>query len=159
MANINASRTVTDLLGSQLKQVFSQTFSKKEMSNASLDLKEETPSAQHSENNERTRELLEQRAEQSFRKVEINELKSTIGEDQQFLKITLKNKLLEYGVNPNTRVSLTKDVSGDLKVTGPMLRSELEKINQDLNNDTNVKSAFQRVSQHEPTLQYLQHLT
>jgi hypothetical protein len=155
MENINASKSVADLLGSQLKQAFAQTFSKKEVSDASLNLKEETPLAPNSEKNEKTRELLQQRAEQSFRKVEVNELKSTIGEDQQFLKITLKNKLMEYGVHPNTRISLSKDVSGDLKVTGPMLKSELEKINQDLNNDANLKSAFQRVSQHEPTLSYV----
>lgn len=91
----------------------------------------------------------------SNKKVDVEEFKSKLGQDQAFLKETLKNKLAEYNLNPRTQLSIEKDIYGKIDVKGAMRPSDHEKLTTDLNNNRHFKDAFQRLSKQQPTLDYV----
>lgn len=91
----------------------------------------------------------------SGKQVEVGAFKGELGKDQSFISETLKNKLSEYGLNPNTRISVKRNEMGLVEVSGSIMRSDIDRINLDLNNSTLFKDAFTRVSQNQPTLDYV----
>ncbi len=99
--------------------------------------------------------LRQQQLSQPVKAVAVEEFKSQLGQDQAFIKETLRNKLSEYQLSPHTRLSLSKDAFGQLELKGPALQSTLEQIANDLNKSQPFKQAFDRVSQQQPTLNYV----
>jgi hypothetical protein len=143
----------TNGLGFHLKNVFSRASQVSAPEAAQAENELSTAKQDTQENPTLAR--LKVRAEQSFRKVELQTLKVEIAQDKNYVQQTLKNKLSEYGINPNTPVSLSKDFTGNLILKGQALNSQLDKINQDLNKDVNLKASFNRLSKQEPTLSYI----
>ncbi len=152
MDQVNQKPT-TGGLGFHLKNVFSRTaqVSPAEPSNSEI---EELKKKQEPQENP-TLVRLKARAEQSFRKVELQTLKVEIAQDKSYIQQTLRNKLSEYGINPSTPVALSKDFTGNLSLKGQALNSQLDKVNSDLNKDPNLKASFNRLSKQEPTLDYV----
>lgn len=99
--------------------------------------------------------LLMQQSAHSFKKVKVESFKGELGQEKSFINETLKNKLAEYGLNPNTRLTLQKDFFGEIELVGSAIPSDLEKMAQDLNNNKLFKSAFDKLSKQEPTLKYV----
>ena len=93
--------------------------------------------------------------EQSVKPVEVEQYKLQLGQDQAYIKETLRNKLAEYQLSPHTQLNVSKDAFGQLELKGPALQSSLEQIANDLNNSKAFRQAFDRVSQQQPTLNYV----
>lgn len=99
--------------------------------------------------------LLMQQSANPIKKVKVESFKGELGQEKSFINETLKNKLAEYRLNPNTRLTIQKDMFGGIELSGSALASDLEKMTQDLNNNKLFKSAFDKLSQQEPTLKYV----
>lgn len=93
--------------------------------------------------------------EPTINKVSVNAFKQSLGQDNAYIKETLKNKLAEFNLNPNTPLSLGRDVFGNLEIKGPLLQGDIEQIRQDLEKSPEFMNAFHRLSQHQPTLDYV----
>ena len=89
------------------------------------------------------------------KRVDLETFKSELGQDQAFLKETLKNKLAEYKLNPRTQLAVQKDIYGNIELKGAMRPIDQEKLTTDLNNNKHFKDAFQRLSKQQPTLDYV----
>ncbi len=94
-------------------------------------------------------------SQQMFRNVQVESYKSEVGQDSSYVKETLRNKLSEYNLSPNTRLTVSKDLFGNIEVKGTLMHSDLEQINADLNGSETFKEAFNRLSQQQPTLNYV----
>ena len=92
---------------------------------------------------------------QAIKKVSVNDYKMSLGQDNAYIKETLKNKLSEFNLNPNTPVTIAKDMFGKLDIKGPILQTDIEQIKQDLEKSPEFMNAFNRLSQHQPTLEYV----
>ncbi len=99
--------------------------------------------------------LMRQQSSETLKNVKVENYKTEVGQDLAYVKETLRNKLAEYRQNPATRLSLEKDVFGNIQLKGPVLQTELEKIARDLNNSQAFKEAFNRINQQQPTLNYV----
>lgn len=89
------------------------------------------------------------------RSIEVDQYKRTLGADMLFVKETIRNKLSEYGLNPNAKLAVSKDLFGQIAVTGPASTADLERISSDLNKSKAFQEAFGRLSQQQPTLNYM----
>ena len=87
--------------------------------------------------------------------LKVENFKHEIGQEKTLINETLKNKLSEYQMSANTRLSIEKNIFGAIEAKGSVLQSDLEKISIDLNNNTTFKDAFSKLSQQEPTLNYV----
>lgn len=85
----------------------------------------------------------------------VNHFKTELGQDATFVKETLKAKLSEYNLNPNTQVLVKRDMFGSIDLKGAILQTDIERIKTDLNNSQAFKDAFGRLSQQQPTLNYV----
>lgn len=85
----------------------------------------------------------------------VTEYKQNVGQDLAFVRETLRHKLAEYGLGPNTRVGVTKGEEGGIKVEGRMPEKNRQQIEQDLNNSKAFREAFNRLSVNEPTLHFV----
>lgn len=94
-------------------------------------------------------------AKQNIKRIEVNSYKGQLGLDNAFVKETLRTKLAEYNLNPNTHVTVKKDMFGNIEIKGAILQSDIDNISQDLNNSQTFKDAFSRLSQQQPTLNYV----
>lgn len=89
------------------------------------------------------------------RTIEVDQFKRTLGADMLFVKETIRNKLSEYGLNPNAKLAVSKDLFGQIVVSGPATAADLERISSDLNKSKAFQEAFGRLSQQQPTLNYM----
>ncbi len=96
-----------------------------------------------------------QAREQPVKPVSVEQYKLQLGQDQAYIKETLRNKLAEYQLSPHTQLNVSKDAFGQLELKGPALQSKLDQIASDLNNSNAFRQAFDRVSQQQPTLNYV----
>ena len=91
----------------------------------------------------------------ALKKLPVDDFKQSLGSDNSYLKETLKVKLNEFNLNPNTPLSLSKDTFGNLEIKGPLLQGDIDRITKDLEQSPAFMNAFGRVSQHQPTLDYV----
>jgi len=91
----------------------------------------------------------------TLKNVSVESYKSELGQDSTFVKETLRNKLAEYNLNPNIRLTASKDLFGNMEVKGAVLQGDLEKITTDLNKSQAFSDAFSRIQQQQPTLDYV----
>ncbi|MFE8071983.1 hypothetical protein QQM79_13075 [Marinobacteraceae bacterium S3BR75-40.1] len=96
----------------------------------------------------------EPRSEKAPR-LSLAEYKHRVAEDRVFVKETLRHKLSECGLNPNTRLSVGKNTLGKLEIQAHMPADTRERIEQDLNNNHAFRAAFNRLSVNQPTLDYV----
>lgn len=99
--------------------------------------------------------LMMQGIENPTKKVKLESFKGELGQEKTYINETLKNKLAEYKLNPNTRLNIQKDTFGQIELEGSILPSDIKRLTQDLNNNKLFKSAFDKLSQQEPTLKYV----
>lgn len=99
--------------------------------------------------------LLMMQSSSPIKNVKVENYKGELGQERSYIKETLKNKLAEYKLNPNTRITIQKDMFGNIEIEGGLLPSDIERLNLDLNNNKLFKSAFDKLSQQEPTLNYV----
>lgn len=92
---------------------------------------------------------------QQARTIDVNEYKSQLGSDSTLVRETLQHKLVEHRLSPHTPISVSKDVFGELELKGPVLQTELNKIKTELEATPGFVEAFNRVSQQQPTLNYV----
>ena len=91
----------------------------------------------------------------NIKKVKVETYKNELGRDNAIVQETLKNKLAEYKLSANTQLKVEKDMFGNVSIKGALLQSDIERINEDLNNSAAFKDAFSRLSQQQPTLNYV----
>ncbi|MFT7186330.1 MAG: hypothetical protein ACI84K_001728 [Pseudohongiellaceae bacterium] len=91
----------------------------------------------------------------NIKKVKVETYKNELGRDNAVVQETLKNKLAEYKLSTNTQLKVEKDMFGNVSVKGALLQSDLERISDDLNNSEAFKESFSRLSQQQPTLNYV----
>ena len=89
------------------------------------------------------------------KKIKVETYKNELGRDNAIVQETLKNKLAEYNLNTNTQLKVEKDPFGNVSVKGALLSSDLDRISDDLNNSATFKESFNRLSQQQPTLNYV----
>lgn len=92
------------------------------------------------------------------KKIQVDAFKGELGQEKTFIKETLKNKLAEYNLNPKSQLSIQKDAFGSIEVNGSLADTDLEKLTTDLNNNKLFKSAFDKLSKQEPTLNYVDNI-
>ena len=92
------------------------------------------------------------------KKIKVDAFKGELGQEKTFIKETLKNKLAEYNLNPKSQLSIQKDAFGRIEVNGSLVDTDLEKLTTDLNNNKLFKSAFDKLSKQEPTLNYVDNI-
>jgi len=91
----------------------------------------------------------------NIKKVKIETYKNELGRDNAIVQETLKNKLAEYKLSVNTQLKVEKDMFGNVSIKGALLQSDIERISDDLNNSETFKDSFSRLSQQQPTLNYV----
>lgn len=91
----------------------------------------------------------------SAKKIDVNTYKSDLGNESAYVRETLRNKLAELKLNPNTPLSVSKDIFGQVELKGPLLQTDIEQIKNDLEKSESFMQAFNRVSQQQPTLNYI----
>jgi len=91
----------------------------------------------------------------NIKKVKVETYKNELGHDNAIVQETLKNKLAEYKLSTNTQLKVEKDMFGNVSIKGALLQSDLERISEDLNNSETFKDSFSRLSQQQPTLNYV----
>ncbi|MCH8499552.1 MAG: hypothetical protein LAT63_13830 [Marinobacter sp.] len=87
--------------------------------------------------------------------LKIQHYKYDIGQDHAVVKETLRHKLAEYELNPATRIGVEKDPGGKITLNARMPDAVRARIEQDLNNNQQFKSAFYRLSVNEPALEFV----
>lgn len=88
-------------------------------------------------------------------KIPLRDFQSSVGQDRAMIQATLRNKLAEYGLRPNTKIEILRDEQGQLRVQANAPQATLSQISQDLNNNGEFRAAFTRLSQNQPTLDYV----
>jgi len=88
-------------------------------------------------------------------KIPLQDFQTTVGQDRAMIQATLRNKLAEYGLRPNLKAEIVRDESGKLRLLANAPQTVLSQINQDLNNNGEFRAAFTRLSQNQPTLDYV----
>jgi len=91
-------------------------------------------------------------------RLELQSFREQIGQDAASVQTTLRQKLAEYGLPNHTRVSLLRDDSGQFKINGKINPDTARKIEFDLNQNPDFKQQFLRLSQQQPTLDYLHNI-
>jgi len=91
----------------------------------------------------------------SLKKVKVENYKYQLGQENALVRETLRTKLAEYNLNPNTQLSVSKDPFGNVEIKGALLQSDIDRLSEDLNNNTPFKAAFNQLNQHQPTLNYV----
>ena len=89
----------------------------------------------------------------------IKDYKTTVATDADFVKDTLRTKLSELNLSPDTKVSVRKGALGDLELSGKIPEEKRERMESDLNNSRAFKAAFNRLSVNQPTLDYLDNVS
>jgi len=92
------------------------------------------------------------------KKIQVDAFKGELGQEKTFIKETLKTKLAEYNLNPRSQLSIQKDAFGSIEINGSLADTDLEKLTTDLNNNKLFKSAFDKLSKQEPTLNYVDNI-
>lgn len=88
-------------------------------------------------------------------KLSVNSFKQNVGQDHAFVKDTLRHKLAEYGLNPATRIAVSRNESGDFSINALMPESTRQQIEKDLDNNKVFRQAFGRLSVNEPTVSFV----
>lgn len=99
--------------------------------------------------------LTRQSSDNPLKKINVKEYKSELGNEVAFIRETLRNKLAEFNLHPNTPLNVGKDAFGELELKGPLMQTELDRISEDLKKSAAFVQAFNRVSQQQPTLNYI----
>lgn len=89
------------------------------------------------------------------KRVDLNQYKSNVGNDTNFVRETLRHKIAEYGLKPATKLTLTKVETGGVTLSGHVPPATLQQINSDLNQNRNFVDAVNRLSVNQPTLNYV----
>lgn len=149
MAQISTEQALQ--IPQQLKRQSSQSGSDRQT--VATPVKEATKSGKAISDDSVTIRL--EQSEQTLKKISVSDFKQSLGQDNAYVKETLKNKLSEFNLNPNTPLSLGRDMFGNLEIKGPLLQGDIEQIRQDLEKSPEFMNAFHRLSQHQPTLDYV----
>lgn len=92
-------------------------------------------------------------------RIEVTAYKSSVGQDTAFVRETLRHKLAEYQLNPATRVAVSKNSLGQIELDARMPAETRNRIELELNQNSNFRDAFNRLSVNQPTLEYLDNVT
>lgn len=88
-------------------------------------------------------------------KLPLADYKQTVGQDLAFIRETLRHKLAEYNLNPNSAINVNKNENGKIEVGGNLAEETRSRIENDLNVNKNFEDAFSRLSVNEPTLHFM----
>jgi len=89
------------------------------------------------------------------RKLAMADYKQTVGHDLAFVRETLRHKLAEYQLNPATKLDVSRDENGGVRLGGNLTSESSARIETDLNNSKPFREAFSRLSASEPTLHFM----
>ena len=89
-------------------------------------------------------------------RLEVKSLKQSLGQDTAFVQTTIRQKLAEYGLPARTSVQLYRDDVGAIRIQGNLSAEAAGKIEQDINRNPDFKQRYMRISQNQPTLDYIQ---
>lgn len=102
--------------------------------------------------------LIMRQSMRSIKNVKVESFKGELGQEKSFIRETLKNKLAEYNLSPNTKLTIQKNNFGQVEVNASLLVTDLQKLSTDLNNNKLFKTAFDKLSKQEPTLNYVDNI-
>lgn len=88
-------------------------------------------------------------------KIRVEDYKQSVGQDNSFIQESLKQQLRAHGLSPNTPITLSKDLFGNLELKAPILQNDLESIRKNLSESPEFNKVFSRLSQQQPTLNYM----
>lgn len=94
-------------------------------------------------------------AANALSRLAVHQYKSDVGQDSVMIKETLRHKIAEYGLHPNTRIAVSKSETGALTLDAGIPADKKQQIEQDLNNNKTFRGAFQRLSVNEPALAFV----
>jgi len=89
----------------------------------------------------------------------IKDYKSAVATDADFVRDTLKTKLSELELDPDTHLSVRKNSMGEMELDTRLPPEQRERIENDLNQNRAFKAAFDRLSVNQPTLNYLDNVS
>ncbi|OZG72583.1 hypothetical protein BTA51_15860 [Hahella sp. CCB-MM4] len=89
-------------------------------------------------------------------KLSVKEFRQSLGQDTAFIQMTIRQKLAEYGANPRANVQLYRDDTGAIRLNGNLPAETAANIEQDINRNPDFKHRYLRISQNQPTLEYIQ---
>lgn len=89
------------------------------------------------------------------KRVNLNQYKSSVGQDTTFVRETLRHKIAEYGLKASTKLTVTKADTGGITLSGHIPTTTQQQISNDLNQNRNFVDAVNRLSVNQPTLNYV----
>ncbi|MAL97092.1 hypothetical protein [Hydrocarboniclastica marina] len=89
----------------------------------------------------------------------LKDYKHSVAQDVAFVRDTLRHKLSEYNVPLDTRMGISKGLTGRVEIDAQMPDEARNRIEQDLNQSQAFKGAFERLSVNQPTLDYVDNVT
>ncbi|TVP59956.1 MAG: hypothetical protein EA349_02190 [Halomonadaceae bacterium] len=89
----------------------------------------------------------------------IKDYKTTVATDADFVKDTLRTKLAELNLSPDTKLAVRKNELGELELDSQLSPEKQTRIENDLNQNRAFKTAFDRLSVNQPTLDYLDNVS
>ncbi|MFW5824312.1 MAG: hypothetical protein ACOCVV_05050 [Marinobacter sp.] len=114
-----------------------------------------TQTADHSQGNDDRFTLTGGQPRSKTGRLSVSEYRQQVGQDLAYVRETLRHKLAEYGMQPTTQISASRDASGEVRVQGRMSEQPRQRIEQDLNNSSDFREALRRLSVNEPTLAFV----
>ncbi|WP_020407675.1 hypothetical protein [Hahella ganghwensis] len=101
-------------------------------------------------------QLSGQAAEEQKPRLSVSEFKQLLGQDTAYIQTTIRQKLAEYGANPRTGIQLFRDEHGAIRLNANLPEETRNNIEQDINRNPDFKHRYLRISQNQPTLDYIQ---
>ncbi|MDX1588887.1 MAG: hypothetical protein R3296_08100 [Oleiphilaceae bacterium] len=89
----------------------------------------------------------------------IRDYKSSVATDADFVKDTLRTKLSELNLSPDTKLSVRKNALGELELESNLAPEQRSRMENDLNQNRAFRAAFDRLSVNQPTLDYLDNVS
>ncbi len=89
-------------------------------------------------------------------RLEVKNLKQSLGQDTAFVQTTIRQKLAEYGLPARASIQLYRDDAGAIRIQGTISSEAAGRIEQDINRNPDFKERYLRISQNQPTLDYIQ---
>lgn len=115
--------------------------------------KQETPQQSANEGNRVT--LGDNPAKTPQPRLPLGHYKSSVGQDLNFVRETLRHKIAEYGLNPALQLQVRKSPLGGVELSGGMPNELKDRISRELNHNKGFVDALSRLSVGQPTLEYV----
>ncbi len=88
-------------------------------------------------------------------KVPVSDLRFNLSQERAELQQLLRNKLADTGLPPGTQILLKRTPIGTMAVEGKLTPPQREQLEHNLNQSSEVRRLFNRLSEHQPAVEFV----